>query len=132
MPHFSASSLERLNTCHPDLQVLFLEVIKEIDITILCGHRGEAEQNKAFADGASHVKWPNSKHNTYPSVAVDVAPWPINWNDRDSFTRLYETVKKKADELGIKIRWGADWNMNGQYWERANWEVDGPHYELVE
>lgn len=131
MPSFSAASLSRLNTCHESLQKLFAEIVKETDCTILCGHRDEQDQNKAFHDGASHVKWPNSKHNTLPSIAVDVMPYPIDWKDKERVTRFYEVVKKKADELGIKIRWGADWDMDGKYWERENWEVDGPHYELV-
>ena len=77
------------------------------------------------------MRWPNSKHNTYPSIAVDVMPYPIDWNDKNRVTTFYEFVKKKADGLGIKVRWGADWDMDGKYWEREGWEVDGPHYELV-
>ena len=132
MPNFSATSLTKLGTCDSRLQQLFKVVVEEVDCTIICGHRGKLEQDKAFAEGASHVKWPNSKHNTYPSIAVDVMPYPIDWNDKERVTKFYEFVKKKADELGIKIRWGADWDMDGNYWERENWEVDGPHYELVE
>ena len=60
MPHFSTLSAERLATCHPDLQRLFNEVVKSVDISILCGHRGQAAQNFAFETGNSQEDWPRS------------------------------------------------------------------------
>lgn len=53
MPYYSERSKKRLETCHEDLQKLFNEVIKHFDCTILCGHRGQEEQDKAFAEGMS-------------------------------------------------------------------------------
>ncbi len=132
MKTFGPVSQTNLNTCDPRLQTLFNSVLQEVDCSILCGHRNEADQTKAFKSGASKVQWPNSKHNTLPSVAADVMPYPIDWYDKDRVTAFYEVVKRHADKLGLKIRWGADWNMNGKYWERSEWEIDGPHYELVE
>lgn len=84
------TSLERLATCHPDLQGLIKSVAIGIDegdlayagihdITVICGFRGEREQNQAFADGTSETPWPRSKHNREPSDAVDVAPYPVQW-----------------------------------------------------
>ena len=132
MPTFSRRSLDHLDTCHFELQRLFLEVIKERDCTILQGFRGKDDQEKAFNEGKSKAHWGQSKHNYSPSCAVDVMPYPINWNDKDGVTKFYEFVKKKADELGIKIRWGADWDGDGKYWEKDGWEIDGPHYELID
>ena len=120
MYKFGKTSAARLATCHPDLQRLFNEVIKEIDCTILCGHRTEAEQFKAFKEGNSKLLWPNSKHNSNPSMAVDVGPWPLDWNDVKAFEKLAEVVKRKANELNIQIRWGGDWKRF----------VDRPHWEL--
>ena len=74
MPLFSQTSKARLSTAHPDLQRLFNEVVKHWDCTIVCGHRGKEEQDKAFAEGKSKVKWPNGRHNKLPSLAVDVMP----------------------------------------------------------
>ena len=51
MPKFGRKSRERLETCHKDLQVLFNHVIENIDCSVLCGHRGEKEQNEAVASG---------------------------------------------------------------------------------
>lgn len=100
------------------------EVIKHTDISILCGHRGEEEQNKAFNDGKSKVRFPFSKHNKTPSLAVDIAPYNngINWNDLEAFKNLGELVKKKANELNINIAWGGDWKTF----------KDMPHFEIVD
>jgi len=120
MPSFSKKSLERLNTCNPQLIDLLKEVIKEYDFVVLCGHRGEEEQNKAFKDGFSKLKFPKSKHNTNPSKAVDIAPYPIDWNNLERFKELAIIVKKIAIQKNIKIQWGGDWKMR-----------DYPHFELI-
>lgn len=109
MPKFSKTSLDRLNTCDSRLIRLMEVVISEMDITILCGHRGREEQNKAFMEGKSKLCYPKSKHNSYPSRAVDICPYPINWDDIDGFKELATIVKQKAQELDIPIEWGGDW-----------------------
>ena len=86
MPKFGKVSTQNLSTCHGALQRLANEVIKYVDHSITCGHRGQAEQDKAVAAGNSTVKWPNGKHNKTPSEAIDVAPYPINWDDAEAFT----------------------------------------------
>jgi peptidoglycan LD-endopeptidase CwlK len=73
MAQFSNISKERLQTCHADLRVLFGHVIQGYDCTIVEGHRGKERQNRAFAEGKSKLKYPQSKHNKYPSLAVDAA-----------------------------------------------------------
>ena len=82
---FSDTSKKRLETCHTDLQVIFNQVIKYIDCSIICGIRGKEEQETAFNTGKSKLIYPNSPHNIFPSMAVDVAPYPINWIDFDRF-----------------------------------------------
>jgi peptidoglycan LD-endopeptidase CwlK len=110
------TSLARLAECHPDLQRLIRAYEAEAprDFTVLCGFRGEAEQNAAFKSGAS--KWPRSKHNSKPSRAVDIAPYPINWQDREAFEDQRREVVALAARLGIRIR-------------VISW--DYPHFELV-
>lgn len=129
MPKFSKASLDQLATCHPSLQLLFNEVIKDIDCKVLEGHRGKEAQNKAYAEKRSKLKWPNGKHNKFPSLAVDVVPWPLDWNDRESFKQLSEVVFKKAAVLKLKIRWGGDFNMDGDKTTKDSWDM--PHYELI-
>lgn len=132
MPSFSQASKEKLSTCHPDLQKLFEAVIVHYDCTVICGHRGEADQNKAVAEGKSKTKWPNSKHNSVPSKAVDVMPTPINWSmDSKNIKSLYffaGFVMATAKSLGIKLRWGGDFNRNQIFIDDVF--VDIPHFEL--
>ena len=130
MPSYSKRSKERLETCDERLQRLFNEVIKERDCSILCGHRNKEDQDEAYRQLRSKVQWPNSKHNGLPSRAVDVMPYPIDWNDLERINEFAKFVLAKADELGIKIRWGGDWNQNGE-WKDERF-LDMPHYELME
>jgi len=129
MPKFSKSSDDKLNTCHPLLQTLFREVVKHYDCTIICGHRGEKEQNEAFENGYSKLKFPMSKHNSMPSMAVDVMPFPINWSDKSRHLHFAGYVHAVADKLGIKIRWGG--NFDGDK-NLDNGFQDRPHFELVD
>lgn len=118
---FSKLSKDRLASCHPDLQTLFNHVINHVDCSVLCGHRNKFDQDAAVAGGKSKARWPNSKHNAKPSLAVDVVPYPVDWDNINAFYEFAGRVKQKADELGIKVRWGGD--FDGFF--------DGPHWELV-
>lgn len=135
MSEFSKSSKDKLDTCHNDLQVLFLEVIKSFDCTVVCGHRGEEEQNKAYNEGNSQLQFPRSKHNRLPSLAVDVVPFPIDWRDlnRMRFFSGYvlgiAQVLKDSGKMTHSIRWGGDWNSDSELADnRFN---DFPHFEIV-
>ena len=127
---FSQSSLSKLKTCEQPLQDLFNEVIKGFDCTIICGTRDEADQNEAFEKGYSKLKYPMSKHNIFPSKAVDATPYPIDWKDaaRQYFFAGY--VKGIADKMGINIRLGADWDGDMQVKDQTF--LDLCHFELKE
>jgi len=112
MPAFSNISKQRLAECDPRLQQLFNEIIKTYDCTILVGHRGQAEQDQAVHDGKSQTPWPTSKHNSQPSMAVDACPYPVDWNNIDNFIFFAGYVLATADRLGIKIRWGGNWDQS--------------------
>lgn len=129
MTNFSKMSQERLDTCAVELQKLFIEVAKNVDCTILVGHRGEKEQNAAFHEGLSKLAWPKSKHNTLPSRAIDVAPYPIDWGDIERFCYFAGFVKGIAEGLGISIRWGGDWDDDGQVKDETFRDL--VHFELV-
>ena len=110
MPNFSSTSKERLATCHQDLQTLFNEVIKEFDCTILCGFRNQEDQDAAFNQGRSKLKWPHGKHNLSPSFAVDACPFPAPevWSV-ETFKEFADKVKEVAKRLQIDITYGGDW-----------------------
>lgn len=120
MPIFSERSKKNLETCDPKLQTIFNEVIKYLDITIICGNRGEDEQNKAFEAGNSKLRYPDSKHNKEPSLAVDVAIYPIDYSNIRSFYYLAGNVQAVADRLYIPIRWGGSWKNFPDY---DHWEL---------
>ena len=129
MPSFGKESTVRLATCDERLQRLMNEVIKHVDFSITCGHRGKAAQDKAVKDGNSKVPWPNGKHNKTPSLAVDVAPYPLNWNDTEAFTLLSGVVYGVAAVMDIKIRLGADWDGDFNMLEHSF--KDRPHVEIA-
>ena len=126
MPHFSDKSDRNLNSCHHLLQRLMDSVIIDYDFSVICGHRGEKEQNDAYSKGNSKLKWPNSKHNSMPSLAVDIVPYPLDWKNISSFKALALQVKKVWDKIpeaereGFDLSWGGDWKTFKDY----------PHYEL--
>ena len=130
MPEFSPLSKRRLAECHPDLQKLMNEVIKHYDIVVLCGFRGKDEQDKAFREGKSKLSFPKSKHNVTPSLAVDIAPYPLDWNDLKRFWHLAGYVKATAEKMGIKIRQGADWDGDNDFKDQKF--IDLPHVELAD
>tara|TARA_R110000824_G_scaffold55664_6_gene153217 strand:+ start:1324 stop:1716 length:393 start_codon:yes stop_codon:yes gene_type:complete len=128
MASFGKKSQERLNTCDPRLVELFEEVVEHFDCTVIQGYRDEAEQNKAFEDGFSKLKYPKGSHNKYPSLAVDIAPYPIDWKDRDRFHFFAGFVKGIASQMGLNIRWGGDWNSDTH--TKDNNFDDLPHFEV--
>jgi len=130
MPKFGKKSLEKLSTCDKKLQLVLNEVIKTIDCSVLEGHRGEQRQNKLYDEGKTKLKFPNGRHNASPSRAVDVVPYPIDWEDRERFHLFAGFVLGIAKQLGINLRWGGDWNINW-FVDDNNFD-DFPHFELVD
>lgn len=134
MAKFGSSSLKQRETLHPRLKRVLDEAIKYYDFTIIEGFRGRAAQEKAFAAGKSKLPWPKGNHNSFPSKAADLAPFPVDWSDRSQalvrFGILAGVIKACADRLKVKIRWGADWNRN---WDpRDETFLDWGHFELDE
>ena len=118
---YSNKSLKNLNTCDIKLAFLFMAVIEQIDCSIICGYRGYKDQEKAFNKGTSLAHFGQSKHNKSPSMAVDVLPYPFKgWDDLEQFDRLAEVVKRTADDMNIKIKWGGDWSRFADF---PHWEI---------
>jgi peptidoglycan L-alanyl-D-glutamate endopeptidase CwlK len=105
------------------------EAVKVIDIKIIAGRRNEEQQTAAFEAGNSQVEWPDSTHNTDPSEGVDVAPYPIVWDDRERFTLMAGVIMGIAHTMGIVLRWGGDWDRDTEV--KDNHFDDLGHFELV-
>lgn len=132
MPSFGARSRKHLLTCHPRLQEVLGEAILYTDFAVLCGLRSREAQDEAFATGRSKVKWPSSKHNAPdggPSLAVDVAPWPIDWKDSLAFAVLAGRILQIADAKGIALRWGGDWDRDGESNDQSFMDIG--HFEMM-
>jgi len=128
MPRYSKKSKERLASCDKRLQRVFKEVIKYVDCSILEGYRNKERQNKLYDEGRTKVKYPNGRHNINPSKAVDVTPYPVDWEDRERQTLFAGFVIGIARGMGIRLRWGGDWDMDFQVMD--NRFDDFPHFEV--
>jgi len=134
---FGRRSLQNLNTCDTFLQKVLIRAMSYqlMDFAIICGHRDEAAQNRAFNSRNSKKRWPDSKHNHLPSIAVDVAPWPIDWNDHLAFARLYGIIEAASVEVrgaegsDTKLRWGGDWDGDGESNDQSFMDIG--HFEMV-
>jgi len=137
MSSFSENSKHKLASCHSDLRTLFEHVIRDYDCTIVCGHRGEQAQNEAYANGYSQLQWPNSKHNMYPSLAVDAVPYEkagLDWGKLQSafFAGYVLGVAAQLRRMGIlrhRIRSGADWDRDYDVDDTTFW--DSAHFEIM-
>lgn len=133
---YSKKSQGKLETCHPDLQKIYSEAIKLIDLTILEGLRTKEQQEEYVRTGKSTTL--NSKHLIQPdgySHAVDAAPFPIDWKDTARFAyyqgiiRGIAHVLAERGEISHRTRSGMDWDGDGQLSDHTF--VDGPHVELI-
>ena len=129
MPEFSDRSKETLGSCVDSMQRLFNEVIKHVDCTILSGRRGEEEQNILYWKRLSKKKFPESKHNTLPSLAVDVMAYPVDWEAWERNYMFVGYVLGVAASMGIKVRAGADWDGDGEIEDQTFHDL--AHFELI-
>lgn len=111
-------SKQNLSGVHPDLvAVVKLAItITEQDFTVIEGIRNINRQRELVKAGKSTTM--NSRHIT--GHAVDMVPWPVDWNDLERFEVMSEAMKAAAEELDIPIVWGGDWKSF----------YDAPHFEL--
>ena len=127
---FGKTSTKRLASCHEDIQAVMALALSKSkhDFSIAEGHRGQEEQDRCFASGASKVRFPGSYHNETPSLAVDVVPydkgavWGCDTYEETQAWKAVETaIKEAAGELDVKLEWGFDL-----------WGWDRPHFQLTE
>lgn len=136
---FGKTSKDRLETCTDNIQKVMNRAVKIYDMSVVWGHRGREAQNKAFMSGNSKKQWPDSKHNKIPSRAIDVIPYPSGWPQKNSkdyrkqvaaFYHMAGVVLAVADMMGVKLRWGGDWDMDDDFSD--NTFDDLAHFEEIE
>jgi len=129
MPKFGKKSLEVLSTCDKILREICLSAIQVYDFSVLEGHRNKERQGHLFNEGKTKVLYPNSKHNMTPSLAICIAPYPIDWSDYQRFHFLAGVMFGVAHTHGVYLRWGGDWNGNFIFSDQK-WD-DLLHFELI-
>lgn len=141
MYKLSRRSIERLNTCHDDLQLIIKEAISisDIDFGVSEGYRDIQTQYKYFKEGKSKIDGfkKKGKHNYFPSLAVDIYLWingKASW-DEETLSYVAGIIKGvsemlyKDGKISHKIRYGGNFDMDGELLEQSF--DDRPHYELV-
>ncbi len=128
MPKFSQQSQLKLATCHPDLQIVCRALIRQYDFSVLEGFRSQTAQEAAFSRGNSQVHWPHSAHNQYPSRAIDIVPYPIDWQDIRRFQEMIFRFDALAEYLRLKEKISSRF-VYGGYWAGLQ---DWPHIEIQE
>lgn len=105
------------DTLSPNLQRLVVRLRDEVsDISLLFGHRDRETQNRFYEEGVSKLRYPDSKHNRYPSEAVDLQPFPRPQSPEKLWGALGYIAghaMRIAQEEGFSIRWGGDWDKDG-------------------
>ena len=132
-------SLAKLDGVHPDM----VRVVKRAiaitrqDFMVLEGVRTPARQAELYDQGrtkpGNKVTWTlTSRHFRQADGyghAVDLCPFPVDWNTASKFDAIADAMEAAADQLGVNIRWGADWDGDGK--RREARESDSPHFELA-
>lgn len=132
-------SLTNLVGVHPKMVAVVQRAIaiSKQDFLVLEGVRTQARQNELYAQGRTKpgkvVTWTRTSNHfksakTGYGHAVDICPFPVDWNTASKFDALYKAMMQAAEELGTPIRSGMDWNRNGKLREVK--ETDSPHFEL--
>lgn len=138
---FGQRSKKNLVGVHPklvDVVTRALAISEEIggpDFTVIEGVRTPERQKELYAQGRTKpgrkVTWTlKSNHFVNPRTgwghAIDL--YPGTWTDLSKFRKQAEAMLRAANELGVPIRWGADWDRDGVFYEKG--EGDSPHFEL--
>ncbi len=134
---FSESSEKKLKDLDPRLVMVMRKALGYgiLDFKIVETHRSVEEQQEAFRQGRSQIDGihKKGKHNFYPSLAVDIAPCPVDYTRKPEFYYLAGLIMAAAKELGFHIRHGGDWNEDGKLiWQKNDTFDDLPHFELME
>ncbi len=116
---FSRSSYDKMSGVRPELVAIASRALdlSKVDFGVTEGLRSEARQRELVASGASQTT--NSRHLT--GHALDVVAYvggTVSW-DWPLYDRIAVAMKFAAEELGVPVEWGGDWEFK-----------DGPHYQL--
>ena len=130
MYKFSSQSSKILQSCDRRIQLIMSEVIKRFDCSIICGFRTAIEQDIAYHSGFSEKKYPDSKHNTFPALAVDVIPYPSRYSQKLPFYFMAGCIWAVAHSLKVNIRWGGNWDSDSDFYDQKSFDL--AHFEIAD
>ena len=149
MFRLSQRSMDRLQGVDDRLVKIVKRAIQltKVDFGVTEGLRTIDRQRELYKAGASTTM--NSKHITGNAVDLVAYLGPrISW-ELSLYDNIADAMKSAASENGVKIRWGAAWNVpditkwHGTMEEAMNYYIDerrkqgkrpfidGPHFELM-
>jgi len=114
MPKFGKRSLKRLKGVDTRLVSVLNKLIKIMDVTIIEGVRSAEKQLEYFESGKSKIDGIKKKGQHQLGNAVDLAPYPIDWDDRDRMHYMGGILIGIGHMMGYKLRWGGDWDRDGE------------------
>jgi len=114
MPHYGKRSKRRMKGIDPRLRKVLDELIKIMDVTIIEGVRSAEKQQEYFIKGKSKIDGITKKGQHQKGKAVDLAPYPIDWEDRDRMHYMGGMLRGIGHMMGYKLRWGGDWDRDGE------------------
>lgn len=138
MYKWGEKSLSELDTVKKDIRRVFDRVLSWnlMDIAIIEGRRDRLKQNEYFYAKKSKVMWPKGKHNVQNpedlAGALDAAPvvnGQISWK-KEHCIFLAGLVLAAAKIEGVEIRWGGNWDMDGEPVTDQDFQ-DLVHYEQI-
>lgn len=123
---FGETSLKRMQGVHPLLRQCAERALSYgiLDLTVVPygGLRTLDDQRQLVAKGASQTL--NSLHRVQPETgfghAIDLAPYPLDWNNIERFMLAGTLMFRAAMELGVPLEWGGHWKNFKDY----------PHFQL--
>ena len=121
---FGKKSIRLLADVHPDLARVAYRALSlgVMDFTVTTGKRTLEEQARLYAQGRTQpgpkVTW-TMKSNHITGHAIDIAPWPIDWDNETQFAVLAGVMKVAAKLENVELEWGYDL-----------WGKDLPHYQM--
>ena len=139
---FSNRSLDKLSSCHIDLQLIAKTVldITPIDFGISEGHRSLKKQQEYFKKGLSKIDGiaKKGKHNYNPSMAFDfyiyVPGKKLSYDEHHLtfvaglFVAIAKMLKLE-NKITHDVRWGGNWDSDGEIIYDQTFQ-DLPHIEL--
>lgn len=131
----SQRSLKNLEGVNPKLVAVVKRALElsTQDFMVIEGLRTQARQDELWAQGRTKpgaiVTWTKDASSHGTGHAVDICPYPVDWTDLKKFDAIAVAMFAAAAELGVKLRWGADWDQDNKPRERG--ESDSPHFELA-